>query len=52
MKKILFASTALVASAGIAAAAEVDFSGAGRYGLRLLTVLTGQQSALQLFRLR
>ncbi|WP_371170064.1 porin [Aliiroseovarius sp. 2305UL8-7] len=32
MKKILFASTALVASAGIAAAAEVDFSGAAGMG--------------------
>ena len=32
MKKVLFASTALVATAGVAAA-EVDFSGYGRFGV-------------------
>ena len=32
MKKLLFASTALIATAGVAAA-EVKFSGYGRFGL-------------------
>lgn len=35
MKKILFASTALVATAGMAAA-EINFSGLGRFGLRYI----------------
>ncbi|SMR83512.1 porin [Aliiroseovarius halocynthiae] len=34
MKKILFASTALVATAGVAAAADVDFSGAAKMGFK------------------
>ncbi|KZX99698.1 MULTISPECIES: porin [unclassified Sulfitobacter] len=41
MKKVLFASTALVATAGVAAA-EVDFSGYGRFGVLYNENATGQ----------
>ena len=40
MKKVLFASTALVATAGVAAA-EVDFSGYGRFGVLYVENATG-----------
>ncbi len=42
MKKVLFATTALIATAGVAAeAAEVKFSGYGRFGLGYLEDRTG-----------
>ncbi len=43
MKKVLFATTALVATAGVAAA-EVKFSGYGRFGLGYLEDRTGTVS--------
>ncbi len=40
MKKVLFASTALIATAGVAAA-EINFSGYGRFGIGYLEDRTG-----------